>query len=176
MKLREKLNDNPAITTAGAALVLTVCVGLLIWQFMGGQGSSQSYYLDLNTNEIFVAKTALPPVEAPSGKTDEGELAGVAARIFACGQCSGSYAGMTPQQVADAGAELSSLQRRPDAPQQAENSNSNMPAGLAAAFRTEVALPGDREWAKINSDAGQQIIQSNLNCTEDQSVTPCHPE
>jgi hypothetical protein len=64
------------------------------------------YFYDLNTGKLFAQPAlALPPVEAPSGrsfKTKDGEIpAGVRAQVISCGSCTPdgqqiAYLGMLP--------------------------------------------------------------------------------
>lgn len=84
MGVRTWLNENPAIATGAAALLLVVMLGMLFLQMRGPQHDlpQEVYFLDLDTNELFAGpRDASPPVEAPSGGL------GVRAHVHTCGEC-----------------------------------------------------------------------------------------
>ncbi|MHC4694699.1 MAG: hypothetical protein ACYS67_18320 [Planctomycetota bacterium] len=87
--VREWLNrQNPkviiTITVVTVLLLITTVIGLLssgeapkVKEFKKG------WFYDLNTGQLFVAKSQLiPPIEAPSGPRENGEPAGVKAYVF----------------------------------------------------------------------------------------------
>lgn len=87
MSLRSYMNNNPAIVTVAAIVVLLICLGLIYRSLAGGGGTAQTidvWYYDLNTGDLFVESSdSQPPIEAPSGPF-EGHPAGVRAYVFAC--------------------------------------------------------------------------------------------
>ena len=173
MSIRNTLNENPAITTVVAILVLVVCLGLVIWWMTGSGGggriSDQSYYFDLNTGEVFTAKTASSPIEAPSGRTDAGDPAGVAAQIFACDGCQASYAGMTPEEIEDSGATLAFLERTVNKPELRD-----VEEGVTGQV-TEVTRPDEIQWVNVSSPAGQRLVNRGLDCPNGETAEPCYP-
>jgi len=87
MGLRTWLNNNSAVTTIGAVVLLLVALVVLSWTnglFGSGSGGVDSYYYDLKTKKLFTADAQkVPPITAPSGANN-----GVLAHVFSCGDCS----------------------------------------------------------------------------------------
>ena len=69
MGIRETLNQNPAITTGGTAVIILVALGFILWQgFGGGSGagsaSTQSYFSNDDGKTFFEdAATKTPPFD-----------------------------------------------------------------------------------------------------------------
>ncbi len=94
--IRDTINNNSAVVTVGAVLLLIVGLLLLMNQCSeGGPGqvNKYQYFYDLNTGELFVADALdIAPIEAPSGKpyklpNGQEIPAGVRAFVYACGEC-----------------------------------------------------------------------------------------
>lgn len=92
LDLRNWLNDNSAITTIAAVVLLMVALGIMLMTVTGGGGGgsfptpTHKYFYDLNTGELFpVPLQELPPIERgepyalPNGQTVP---AGVEAMVF----------------------------------------------------------------------------------------------
>jgi hypothetical protein len=106
MPARDFLNNNSAVVTILALVVLVGALGAIIWNSGGGGGQEfmQRYYYDLNTGKLFVdSKSKIAPIDAPSGPYN-GKQGGVSAVVFGCGECQSSYDGMTQEEVEEAGA------------------------------------------------------------------------
>lgn len=93
LDLRQWLNENTAITTIAAVVLLMIALGVMLMTLTGGGGGArfepptQKYFYDLNTGELFaVPMDELPPIERgapyalPNGQTIP---AGVEAVVFA---------------------------------------------------------------------------------------------
>jgi hypothetical protein len=180
MAIRDTLNNNPAITTVGAVVVLVICLGLVVLQLTGGgsAGGGSDYYYDLNTGKIFVAEAAQAPIKAPSGPTDNGNPAGVRAIIYACGEC-GSYDGMDQQQIAENGGKLAYLVRmqnnQPQQQQGGDNGNQQRPPSPMF-MQPLVSRPDKIQWVRETSQQAQSIVRSEPNCPEGQKVRICDPD
>lgn len=87
MKVREWLNNNSAAATIGAVVILLISLVVMLWSngVVGGNNRNpDSYYYDVKTHKLFVAKAGqIPPIDAPSGKNN-----GVAAHVFSYTDCS----------------------------------------------------------------------------------------
>ncbi len=90
MNIREFMNNNPAVVTIGAVVILVICLGAILFQLRpntGARGPVDVFYFDLNTNQLFSASAAsqFPPIQSP---TDTGSaLSGVRAMVFSCTDC-----------------------------------------------------------------------------------------
>ncbi len=86
--LREWLNCNPRIvvcvTCVCVLIFLVVVIGILIPDKPPKiEEYKKTWFYDLNTGKLFVAKSDLfPPIEAPSGPLPNGKPAGVRAYVF----------------------------------------------------------------------------------------------
>jgi len=124
---------------------------------------AETYFYDLNEGEVFTAKPQPGPIKAPSGATDAGEPAGVSAAIYACGGCDASYKGMSPRQIADAGARLAYLKK------------GGQVANEGAGGEELIAAPSAFDWVPRQSSPGQQIQQVEFNCKPGVRPQYCYP-
>lgn len=84
MRLREWVNQNSAVSTIAAAVLLVVALATLValWDGPGGEAARAVYYWDLEGDRHFVTQSGnMPPIEAPSGGD------GVRAHLYSCGAC-----------------------------------------------------------------------------------------
>jgi hypothetical protein len=182
MGLRAKLNDNPVVSVVAATALLLVCISVVLLQF-GEEGASfkERYFYDVNTGKIFI-DSGRAPIKAPSGPTDDGEPAGMRATIYACGECRGSYAGMTRQAIEQADATLAYVERYVKAEAGAAN-RGNGPSNNAtgepeptepqyAAYVAKVTDATDElDWKRAPSGAGIAVYSSvNLDCATGEPV------
>lgn len=91
MKLRDWLNNNSAVVTILAVVILILSLGFIIMQASGPKYKAQIvdvYYYDLGNGTIFTAKSnEIPPIESKSGPGPAGNPQGVRAYVFSCGDC-----------------------------------------------------------------------------------------
>jgi hypothetical protein len=179
MSIREQINNNPTLFGTIMTLAIAGAAGLIWWQASSGGRPTYPnavYYYDLNTGQLFTgprnpgqaangdqqasgdpsmgqiqADMRTERIEAPCGPTDDGQLAGVRARVYACGSCPSSLLGKTYEEVAQTEAALSHLE-----------------SGM------QVSEPGDIEWLPANSRQGGEVKAISLNCA-DGELTPCFP-
>ena len=176
MNVREWLNNNSAVATLVAVVVLVISLAILV--YTGGGGSRVTeidlYYYDLNTGELFTASSRLiPPIEAPSGPTPEGEPAGVRAYLYSCSDCDD-----------ESTHRIAWLERyTPEAKQRIENYRNNPEQFAEEAYYEmemqqdhQVRRPEDNQWQNINTQAGQQIMEIAMQCPEGQRPQICYPD
>lgn len=180
MKIREFLNQNSSIGILAAVVLLVISLFIIFRQISGGGGGQtidKRYFLDLNTGEIFPADIqAVPPIETPSGP-HEGEPAGVAAYVVTCGDCKNSYAGMTPSEVQETGAQIMYLSKYSMEDKQALERARNSEEGIDQAMYTSelIADVSGNRWVSMESRDAMQIMENRLDCPGDQSLKPCYP-
>ena len=191
MKARDWINNNSAVVTVGAVVVLVLALGFIIYQNSGSMTPRvvDMYYYDMNTGEIFLGQSdQVPPIDAPSGLAD-GQPAGLRAYVFSCGECPssdqivGSTASSLEQQNTFVGWVEKYTEEARQAMEQAEQgeqSPEEEQAAYEAYERGEVVKrPGDPEsaWVHIDSDEGLRIQESiSQKCPGDELPNPCYPE
>ncbi len=82
MNIREYLNNNPAVVTIAAVVLLLVCLGLIVNSLMGSssQRDVDVWYYDVASGRLMVAKSQLSPIEGEAGPA-------MRAYLFSCGDC-----------------------------------------------------------------------------------------
>ena len=119
MGLREWLNQNSALTTVAAVVILFCALGFSVFKITGKNPGidkdAQAYYYDLVEGKIFGGKmlNTLSPIDGPNGTVEhkgEARRAGFRAYIFACGGCSESMFDKTKEQVEATGAKIGYLE------------------------------------------------------------------
>lgn len=87
MKARNWLNNNSAMVTILAVVVLIMSLAFIIISNSRPSYTPRVidvYYYDLDTNQLFIDKSdKYPPIPTPSG-----EMKGARAYVFSCGDCS----------------------------------------------------------------------------------------
>ena len=84
MNIRQWLNENSALSTVIAVVMLVCALGYLVMSNTqsGPRGPKNYWFYDLEDKELFAASIeSVAPIEAPSG----GE--GVRAFVYGCGDC-----------------------------------------------------------------------------------------
>jgi len=168
MSIRTTLNENPIATTIVVTVIAALACLVIIWRIAGGDGGggeAAHYYYDRNTGKVFVRESETSPMAAPSGETPDGQPAGVRAWIFACGQCQGSYEGMTPVEIAETGAELVYLTR-----QRAIDTRNDV-----TVKQTAVSKPGSDRWVSAGRPEAMRMMQYSGNCPKGKTVQRCRP-
>lgn len=169
-KLREWLNNNSAIVTVAAVLVLLMALGIIIWTQGSGNRLSTNYevyYMDLGTNELFAGKiTEIPPIDAPSGPNQ-----GVRAHVYGCGDCSEANRFVAYLERYTEKAKQMRLNPPPVDPNQPppEMYMDDM-AGM------EVRAPKGTQWVSMMTDQGMRITEVAPNrCPDGVMILPCIP-
>jgi len=168
MKPRELVKQNPALSTIGAIILFVFCLGWIIWQRQPepGQRIDQVYFLDTNTNRIFTARGTIEAVPAPSGPTEEGNLAGYRARIVGCGGC-GELTGKTLRKIRQMDdVRVTHLEWRRGEP------DATQPHSVPYA----VSAPKPVKWTSSRTEGSDMIAANQLNCEEPDRRVACYPE
>jgi len=173
MNIREYMNNNPAVVTIGAVVILVICLGLIIKTLFKGSGGRTGpvdvYYYDLNTGELFTAGSdKFPPIQSP---TDEGDkLSGVRAMVFSCGDCdkkSTHFVGYLERYTPEAKA---AMERAASSDEPMMEDVYEMEQGR------EVKLPDAAEWIDGNSEAGMAVYEAiRQRCEADERPRQCFP-
>ena len=164
MNIREYLNNNPAVVTIAAVVLLIVCLGFIVRQLLpgGSGGPVDVWFYDLGNQQIFVESSdKYPPIEAASGPNN-----GVRAYIFACGSCEELAdqieAGATFQQLAQAGLHVVYVSKFTD---EAKAAMANPEANPEFAYEFEgqlVALVTDGQIGDWQPEYGGQAGQEDM--------------
>ncbi len=162
-----------------ATLIIVVALGAAIiriaFWLAGGSAAvaGQVYFYDLSTGELFAASPSrLPPIAAPSDTG--GNLQGVRAYVYACGDCSDSqpreigYLMMYTSQYALAIEKLG----RGETLTAEETGYTVDPQ-----THTLVRRVDDERWSTLASREGQRIMQSanTIVCPDDIQLVLCMP-
>lgn len=119
MNMRGWLNQNSALTTVAAVVLLICALGFAVYHLTGSSTGVSSinamYYYDVVGGTLFGGPMVdiLPPIDGPNGPIthdDKSRQAGFKAYIFACGGCSSDLGGKTSQEVEAAGAKIGYLE------------------------------------------------------------------
>lgn len=193
MKIRDWANQNSAVVTIGAVVLLLVALGAIVFQMRPRTYARvvSVYYYDLNTGKTFVGPSdKMPPIPAPSGPLEGmGGDAGVRAYVFACGDCSDEskrFVGWLEIYTPDAKEAMQNAMRPPAGG--ATPAGGAVPPGPMGSpdmfmlmeeghlIRAEKAEDGSEpKWEKYNSEAGFKIIQSIQTRCEGAPPKPCFP-
>lgn len=191
-KARDFLNNNSALVTILAVVVLVISLGVIIMQTRGRgpMGPIDLYFYDLKTGKLFIAKSdQIPPIDAPGGplETPQGpKPAGVRAHVFACGECP-SLDGMTADQVAQTGAYIAYLemyteqakQMMTQAAQAAQGGGQAAPPPMMMdpTEQTLVKRVEDTSWQQMYSQPGYMLAdQAVKDCPDGTPAKACRPD
>lgn len=116
MSVREFLNNNSAVATIVAVVLLVLALGIIVWQNKGPTTRDyRSFYYDLNTKEIFVDDgTKTTPFDNGNGTFefhDGPQGSAVRAYVFTCGDPEAINEGMTLAEIEAAGGYIAYLER-----------------------------------------------------------------
>jgi hypothetical protein len=172
MGTRSWLNNNPAVVTGAAVVLLVVSMLILYLTVLRSPGwGGDSYFYDRNTGQVFLA-SGPPPVKTAGAY--QGEPAAVELYIFACGECGGSYAGKTLPQIREAGAKVGMFQKfSPQAKQQLMHADVMDQATMREGRL--VQKPGTDQWVGYYSTEGQKLRKSMTPNCGDCDVVRCEP-
>lgn len=194
MKMRDWMNNNSALVTVGAVVVLILSLGYIVWSSKGpgyGPRVIDIYYYDLNTKQVFVGKSdQYPPIDAPSGrgyKLPNGQEipAGVRAYVFACGECP-DVTGLSLDELQAKNAfvayvEMYTMEVRDMLMKQAAGEAPSGPEQEGMMYEMFergqlIADPAKLTWVLANTEQAMQI-QSSLEgrCPGPEPIQPCLP-
>lgn len=192
MKLRDWMNNNSAIVTIAAVVILILSLGYIVWSSKGpsyGARVIDVYYYDLNTQKVFTAKSdQVPPIDAPSGpfRTPAGQEVpgGVRAYLFACGDCQ-DFTGLTAAELQAKGGFIGWLEMyTPEAKAMLTQPPGESPE--AAAEREMrmyqvwesgqlIASPDNLRWVSQNTEEGVRITSQIEGKCPGGTPKPCLP-
>ncbi|MEX2671637.1 MAG: hypothetical protein WD294_05950 [Phycisphaeraceae bacterium] len=183
MNVREWLNNNSAVVTIVAVLVLCFALAFIIWNNSpASYGPIDIYYVDLNTGELFTAKnTDYPPIAAPSD--NEGEQNGVRIHMYACGDCPSGLTGRSLDTLESDGVHVAYLERYTPEAQQAlqrdmtESSPDDEMRYYEMIETGQLVRGPDRsDWVSVNSEPGYRLMSRfGERCSSGESPDICRP-
>lgn len=179
MKLRDWMNNNSAVVTVGAVVILILSLGYIVWSSKsGGYGPRviDVYYYDLNTNKLFTAKSdQIPPIETESGPVQGSNApAGVRAYVFACNDCSDEadrFIGWLEMYTPDAKAILS--QPPAETPEQAAEREQRQYEVWESGQL--VRAPDGTTWARANTPEAMAVTSKIEGKCPGGAPKPCLP-
>lgn len=183
MKLRDWMNNNSAVVTILAVVVLVISLGVIIMNSSGRSGARivDMYYYDMNSGKLFVGKSdQLAPIDAPSGPYRD-QPGGVRAYVFACGECPDNIDGATLADLQSNGAFVGWMEMyTPEAKAALTQQQEGPPADMAfyEAFERGqlVKRPEDEQWVQAQSEPGFRITeQITTKCPSGEMPQPCFP-
>jgi len=194
MKYRDWMNQNSAVITIGAVLVLIGALYAIIKQ-QWGPGTTYKpidvFYYDMSLtsgsemDRLFSGKSnEFPPIEAPSkAKTPDGSPTGVRAWVFSCGDCSDKskwFIGFLETYTRDAKDAMLEMTKAPATGGAA--APPPMPTGAEMMARENghlISIPGEDKWVPYSGPQGLELIQrAQSRCGSEQGnrAVPCYPK
>lgn len=187
-KFRDFMNNNSALVTIVAVVVLVISLGVIIMNTRG-PGAVRAidlYFFDLSTGQLFVASSdQIPPIDSPGGplNTPQGaKPAGVRAHVFACGECP-DLKGMNTEQVKAAGAYIAYLEMFTEqgkaamtAPAPADGQGPPPEMMMDPMQSTLVKRVEDPQWMPMYSEPGYRLTESAVQqCPDGTPPIACRP-
>ncbi|XAL99655.1 hypothetical protein OT109_19005 [Phycisphaeraceae bacterium D3-23] len=172
MSAREFFNNNPAIVTGGAVLVLVLCLAAIACSLFGGIGPSgsnsvQLIYYDMSSDTIKL----IPSSERPGSPLADNDQV-FRCFVLACGECGKIKDGMTNEELQAEGMFVSHLQTFPNVDRMME------PGGMGE-DDTQVLMLADETplWFSMSSPDGMEIMRavSNWQCDDGTTAKQCQP-
>ncbi len=183
MKLRDFLNNNSALVTILAVVVLVIALGVIVMQLQPPRtaGAIDLYFYDMTSGQLFTASSdQIPPIE-----TSNGPHAGVRAHVFACGECPGNLSGMTAEQVRQQNAYIAYLEMyTPQGKQALTAASQPQPEGegpppsvmMDPMEQTLVKRIEDSRWLSMYSEAGYRLTDEAITqCPDGSPARACRP-
>jgi len=163
MSVRSFLNNNPAVMTIAAIVVLLICLAVIYSNLTGSSGSRRVvdvYFYNTASGELFSEPaTSIPPID-----TDSGAATGVRAHVYSCGSCSAdewtvAYLEKFSDDARDA------IVNNPESPEAAQ------------AYDQGLLVRGidDQEWHPVFSEQGMRVSESLANLCPSGDLKPCLP-
>ena len=188
MSIREYLNNNSAVATILAVVLLIVALGVIYWTSSGtSRGPISVYYYDMNTKKLIEATGETPPFDTGSGQYtytgNESGPAGVSAAVYSCtDSCDDIEPGMTLDQVQAAGGHIAYLSRHSmEGKRLLEQASAGGEVNPEMYDNPEVtaqlyAVPGSDTWESDMSEAGEEIrSRYGTECPAGERAQSCLP-
>ena len=169
MNLREWMNQNSAVVTIIAVVLLLVSLGVIIMTLTPSSPNRvvEVYFMDTADGQLFVEKSnQLPPIVAPSGKE------GVRAFVFSCGDCgdeASRYVGWLETYTAEAKKAITGTTENPEGPEGMVDNYELIENGHM------VCDPQSKTWVPANSEPGFKIMDQIQNKCGNEPPKPCFP-
>lgn len=174
MKMRNWLNNNSAVVTILAVVVLILSLATIILSTRQGSFTPQDvpyYFYDLDAKELFVGKSSqTPPIDTPAGGKR-----GVKAYVYSCGDCadeSTRFVGYLEMYTPEA-KEMQEKMNRNDGSINYDDPN-NDPMMVVDRGRRIADVKGEK-WFSYDSVDGVKIIEYPSTRCPDGSFRECYP-
>ncbi|MEM9414157.1 MAG: hypothetical protein AAGA29_01605 [Planctomycetota bacterium] len=170
MGLREYANNNPAVMTGAAVLVLVLCLAAIACSFFGGfgmvDGSDKLVYYDMNAGTIKLVSSG----DFPGSPLKDNDQA-FRATVMSCGECGEISDGMTPEALEANGMFIANLNAYPTTDQGA-GSGDRAGGAMILLFGGE-----NPQWHDTNSPEGIRASETVMNwpCENGGTATRCQP-
>lgn len=180
MSVREFLNNNSAVATIVAVVLLVLALGIIVWQNKPASARDyRSFYYDLNTKEIFVDDgTKTTPFDRGSGTFefhDGPQGSAVRAYIFTCGDPDDIKEGMSLAEIEAAGGYIAYLERMtPEMRQMQEKiaageELTNMDYGMTEGFSLIAPIDGSIWYSEQSEQAMNMMTDAMQRCGGDRA-------
>lgn len=169
MSLREKLNNNPAVVTIMAVVLLAIAICILGYVLFikggrGGTGTEQVIYYDIKSNTIKLIDRPGTDPYPDSPMTDAPDA--YHATIFSCGECGEITDGMTADQLKQAGMFVGYIHMRdPGTMFDPEMNPSSKYRPLEA-----------KNWYPSSSEQWMSVLDKISRCKDGSYVNYCYAE
>jgi hypothetical protein len=181
MRFRNIMNNNSALVTVLAVVILICSLGFIIFQsrpYSYRPRIVDIYFFDLGTGTIFLGKSnQIAPIDAPSGAGPEGVQLGVRAYVFSCGSCDNEadrFIGWLERYTPEAKQQLLNPPKIDEAsPAGPEMIDTWEKGHEIARYRKDLKT---LKWVVNNSDAGYKIMQDVQNKCPNGQANPCFPQ
>lgn len=180
MHLREWMNNN-SVVVASAAILLLALLFAWHWHARGNGDSALAYFYDPHSGAFFVrAADEFAPVETPSG-----QMNGLRAVIYSCGQCPRGIENMTMDELEETTAFVSRFERYSEDAQQilqqeppdagAEEMMDRWTRAMDEGLY--VRSPGNDRWHQAASEQGAAIAELPAEVCEEpgEPLQICRP-
>lgn len=181
MQIRDWVNNNSAVVTILAVVMLVISLGVIIMNSTGNRSGqiTKMYYYNIQTGKFFVASSSeLAPIT-----TESGPDTGVRAYIYGCGECPSGLAGLTLDEARNQGVFVGYFEKFSPKAKAALLAEANDPEGGMLAFEALeqgqlFQIPGTDRWLPSNTMQGMEMrdqMVSRMQCPEGQSPKLCFP-
>ena len=169
--IRDWLRRSPILILSTSVILV---VGVMIFLFtltlpeeeIVVDTSEKQWFYDLKHQRLFIAKKQLPPIEAPSGPFDNGELSGVRAYVFTYSNDPNTtdiFIGFL--ETIDPNVDKKSI-----SPMDLRVSGAEMFSKGRLIRRVK-----DKKWVEANSEEGRAILKETFRKNETGKIPQYHP-